>query len=258
MLAYFWRMKTTFHFSLFTALALFLLPASAVHAQNGAATPLPFDVFKVYPPFTITRGEIEQATALPDLIVQYPSSWVRSYQLVEVSTYHRGIRRVATNYSDTLTAQQRQNMLDADPQTGIHVRIRYIPENSLKKNDPKELTYTLHLDTEVDASFPGGRQKMLDYFQKKAIDHIPPGVFKDYAASIITFTVNEQGHISDAQIFWPSQNEQVDKLLLDAVCNMPAWQPARFANGSTTSQEFALIVGSMENCAINTVNIRRK
>jgi len=38
---------------------------------------------------------------------------------------------------------------------------------------------------------------------------------------------------------------------------MPRWKPAKYTNGSTIKQEFALTVGNMENGVIHLLNLKR-
>lgn len=44
--------------------------------------------------------------------------------------------------------------------------------------------------------------------------------------------------------------------MLETIQEMPHWTPARYANGTKTTQEFAFVVGHMESCVINTINTR--
>ena len=91
--------------------------------------------------------------------------------------------------------------------------------------------------------------------KENAIDKIPNGVFEGYDLAIVKFSVDEEGRVVDAHIFWPFKEEKIDALLLETICNMPSWKPAEFANGTTVQQEFVLTVGNHESCAINLLNI---
>ena len=73
----------------------------------------------------------------------------------------------------------------------------------------------------------------------------------------VKFTIDEEGNVSDAHVFWDFKDDSIDSLLLEAVCNMPNWKPAKYANGTQTSQEFVLTVGNRENCIIHTLNIHQ-
>ena len=82
------------------------------------------------------------------------------------------------------------------------------------------------------------------------------GVFKQHQLAAVTFVVTEKGEVADAKTFWTSEDEKVDKLLLETICNMPDWQPAAFADGTNSKQEFVLTVGDMKSCVANLLNIR--
>lgn len=43
--------------------------------------------------------------------------------------------------------------------------------------------------------------------------------------SVVQFTVNEDGHVSDVAIIKPSNNQVLDSAAIACVAAMPAWQP---------------------------------
>ena len=155
-----------------------------------------------------------------------------------------------------LTPQQKEMMHTADPGSEISISVLYIPENTLKQNDPKEIKFSFTIDPESEADFPGGRQQLTQYLRKNAIDKIPAGTFTNYDLVAVTFSVDEAGQIIDPHVFSSTEDEQIDALLLEAVRNMPNWQAATYANGLKVRQKFALRVGSRENCMINLLGIQ--
>jgi TonB family protein len=250
-------MKNNFRLLGILLLAVLLLPAFA-SAQSNSTGGLHFEMNKVYPYTSISSADLQQAKTLLDLDARYKPSWVRTYVSVEVSVIHKGKPQHAVGKREVLT-QAQKNLLDvADKGEDIYVKVLYYPENTLRENDVKEYDFTLSVDPDSDATFPGGHDALNQYLQKNAIEKIPSGIFVDYDMAAVKFTVNESGEITNARVFQAFKNEKVDALLLDAIRKMPCWKPAQYADGTQVKQDFVLTVGNMENCNVSLLSIRRR
>ncbi len=226
--------------------------------QNSANTEqLSYEVNRVYPYISISKKQLNEARTLIDLNDRYQPSWVRKYISVEIVTSHKGKQKKALSKNDILSQEQKDNMNMADAGTDISVKVHYIPENTLVQNDAKEIHFTFTIDPKNEAAYPGGPQQLKQYLKEKAIDKIPDDQFKNYDLAAVKFTINEEGAIINAHIFETSKDEQVDKLLLETLRNMPCWKPAEYSNGIKVKQEFVLTVGNMKSCIIPLLNIRR-
>jgi TonB family protein len=226
-------------------------------SQDYSTPGLSYEVNKVYPYISITKEKLKEAQTLTHLYADYKSSWVREYKLVEVLTRYKGRTRKAISKNDTLSQEQKDIMAEADVGADISVKVLYVPENTLVDNDIKEIVFTFTVEPESEAKYVGGQQQLLQYLKEKAIDNIPDDCFKGFDLAAVKFTINEEGEITDARVFETSKDQEVDRLLVDAIRNMPCWQPAEYANGKKVKQEFVLTVGNMENCMVNLLNIRR-
>ncbi|MGB4959317.1 MAG: energy transducer TonB, partial [Saprospiraceae bacterium] len=142
----------------------------------------------------------------------------------------------------------------------IHVHVNYMPENTLKHNDPKEFHFSFTIEPEKEAKYPGGQAALMTYLKENAIDKIPANTFVNYDLAAIKFTISEEGKVFNAKIFgqeYPkSYDKKFDQFLLESIQNMPNWIPAEYADGSKAKQEYVLTVGNMENCIIHLLNIR--
>lgn len=232
----------------------FILPNFGI-TQNDFAIEVEYEINKIYPPLYIGKAELKEVQTLLDLNRHYKASWIREYIEVEVVTVQDGKLRKAVGGNERFTQQQKDLMLSADVHEDIVVNVQYIPENTLKHNDAKDLSFAVSISPEKVAAFPGGEVELLRYLKEQAIDKIPDGTFKGYALTAVQFTVDEEGRIIDAQTYWPTEDEAVDKLLLETICNMPNWKPAEYANGLKVKQDLALTVGNMESCVVNMINI---
>jgi len=72
----------------------------------------------------------------------------------------------------------------------------------------------------------------------------------------VKFTVDEEGRIVNPHLFWTSEDEKVDDLMLETVCDMPNWEPATYAKGQKIQQDYALMIGNFQSCVTNVLNVQ--
>ncbi|MCB0707656.1 MAG: energy transducer TonB [Saprospiraceae bacterium] len=238
-------------------LCLSFVWATSGLSQNNLTDALPFEVHQVYPYISITKAQLNEARSLMDLNADYKSSWIKEYISVEVFANQNGIARKAVSENDILSQEQKTIMQRADVGTRVSVKVKYLPENTLRNNDIKELTFAFTVLPESQAQYSGGQKELIQYLKENAINKIPAGSFTGYDLAAVKFTVSEEGEIMNAFVFESSKDEEIDKLLLETIRAMPCWNPAEYSNGVKVSQEFVLTVGNMENCMVNLLNIRR-
>lgn len=216
-----------------------------------------FDVIRVYPTLALDRDTLTAAMKIVDIHKYYKSSWIREFISVEVIVTVNGVEKKATSKNDILTKEQKQNMEMADVGSEISVFVHYIPENTLKNNEPRVYDFSFSVDAENEATYIEGETHLKQYMSEKAISKIDNALFDgNYKLAAVKFTVDETGQIVGAYISNSSDDKKIDTLLLEAVCNMPSWKPAEYANGQKTKQDFVLAVGSKESCNMNLLNIK--
>lgn len=244
---------------LLVGIAMFQLSVTNKNStsQKVLGDELDFEVHQVYQPLAIAKNTFLNAKTLTDLNQHYRASWVKKYISVSIAAIHQGQLKQANSKNDTLTQEQQSLIKRADVGTEISISVKYIPDNTLSHNEPKEINFTFTVEPKQQAKYKTGQSELLKYLKEKAIDKIPNDIFKGYALAAVKFTIDEQGQVINAHIFESSRNEKTDKLLLDALQQMPHWQPAAYENGTKVKQEFALMVGNMESCVVNLLNIRR-
>ncbi|MFK7904115.1 MAG: hypothetical protein AB8B69_03275 [Chitinophagales bacterium] len=238
---------------------LFLLHLTICSFSQNSLTvnELSYEVKGIYPPLSITKEKLNDAHTLMHINRYYQSSWVREFISVEILASYKGKIRRAVSNNDILTQEQKDIMDKVDVGTEIEVNVRYIPENTLTHNDVKVFDFNFMVHPENEAKYIGGQQELKQYLKENAIDKIPDGIFEGYDLAVVKFTISEIGEITDVNVFETSKDEKTDQLLLETICNMPNWKPAEYANGTKAKQEFALMVGNMENCVVYTLNTLR-
>jgi hypothetical protein len=240
-----------------STILIFLIAPILVLAQETVAPILEYGVYRIYPPVSITKENLIKAETLKDINKNYPSSWIKEYISVEISAISKGTPIKAISKSDILSEDQKEVIYLADLGSEISVWVQYIPDNNFSNKEIKEIDFAFSIDPVNDAQFIGGQDKLLHYLKENLIEKIPTSTFQNYDLASVTFSIDEKGLVVDPLLHWSSNDEKVDKLLLEVICNMPPWQPAKYASGETIMQAFTLLVGNMESCTANLLNIRK-
>jgi len=240
----------------FIILQLVLPPFSV--AQEHPAKELSFEVNRIYSYITVSKEELKAANNIADLNKQYKPSWIREFKSVEVIATKNGKVQKEVGNNDVFTPEQKELMNTADAGKDIEVVVAYIPENTLKYNDVHEYDFKLTVDPDREAAYPGGLKQLNQYLQQHAFEKIPETSFSDGETAVIKFLISEEGEIMNTHLFWPSEDEKTNEILLEAIRKMPCWQPAEYSDGTKAHQEFALVVGNLESCVLPMLNFRRK
>jgi len=225
------------------------------YSQDQEDFEMSYEVNKIFPAVSISSDNLLLAKEIKDLNKHFKKSWIKKYLYVEVKTQEKGVQKSARAKSDQLSEEQKELMNAADLGSEIVVSVNYIPNNSLKHNDPKVFDFSFSVDPKNDAQFLGGQEALKKYLAKNIQEKIATDKFKQYGLAVVKFTVNSDGQIINPHLFWESSDEENNVILLASICNMPKWLPAEHANSYKVDQDFALIVGDKESCAINTINI---
>lgn len=236
-------------------IAATFLPA-ILSAQSDTTFNMDCQVNQVYPFISITRAQLADANTIADINSKFKPSWVKDYKSIVISAINNGKTVEAKAKDQNLTSAQKNIIQSADAGSVVKVRIKYLPDNNLSKNDVKESNFELSLDPVSTAAFPGGEDKMNSYFQEKILDKISKDIIEIYNLAAVKFTINELGQPIDVKVTHSTEDMKTDEMLYDAVCNMPIWTPAEYTAGQNIKQEFVLSVGDMRSCTSNLLGIR--
>jgi len=186
----------------------------------------------------------------PDLIRNKESfEEVIDYVSIEITGVCRGKVLAAKGVSDKLSAEQKNILSNVDPGTNIRVRIRFrykswanlTPDES---NRIREGEYTAAVIPELEAAYPGGFKQLTDYILKNIFNKAPsPEAYRKIQQAVVEFTVNEEGKVINAVLSRKSSDAAIDKLILDAIRNMPQWKPAANAEGEKVKELFRIPLG---------------
>jgi TonB family protein len=186
---------------------------------------------------------------MADIIPYYPAQWIMSYVSVEILATCDGKAMTATSASDTLSTEQKSILNTVDLGTDIVINITYKSKNSVTNNNEiSRMNYSATVIPEIEAEYPSGFQQMTQYLKENAINKISDTTSKQIQQVLVRFTVNEEGEITNAQVFKTSGDLKTDKLLLEVINKMPKWKPAEDSKGMKVKQEFEFSVGAATGC----------
>jgi hypothetical protein len=237
-------------------ICIITITTTIISAQEPRPQPLDYGISINYPPLSIPKQTLLDGNTLVELNKHYKPSWIRSHKGMTVRTIHNGKERQAFGPDDTLTKEQKNNMLTSDSGSSISISVKYIPDNTLKNNEIKEYKYSFVVDPDNKALFPGGEEAKINYLRDNIVDKIPSDILRQYQLAVINFTIDESGHVTDPYLFWTSEDESVDALLMETICKMPTWKPASYEDGTKVNQSFSLTVGDNYSCVMPMLNLR--
>jgi TonB family protein len=193
----------------------------------------------------VIKEILNDARKIGDISPGFPTNWLNKYVSAEIQAVCNGKSKKAMSTNEILSAEQKDILKTADLGTDVIVNIRYKSQNSAtEKEEVRTINYSVTIIPEVEAKYSGGQQQLLKYFRENAISKITEIASKELQYGLIKFTINEQGEIIHTKISKSTGDSKVDKLLVDAIKNMPKWNPAENSMGIKVKQEFVFSVGN--------------
>ena len=198
---------------------------------------------------TITKEKLIAAKTMRDINPGYPSSsWITEYISTQVMATCNGKVMKAVNANDILSEEQKNILKTADLGADIVLDVYYKQINAVTANlEMHQMNFSFAVVPETKAEYPGGYEQVKKYLKEHAISKLTARDNKKLQATV-RFTVNEQGEIANAQIAKTSGDKKTDRLLVDAINNMPKWKPAENSKGIKVKQNFVFTVGSGDGC----------
>jgi len=193
----------------------------------------------------VTREKLIHANLMRDFIAGYPSNWVQYYNSTKITATCNGKTMTAAGTNETLTAEQKHILNSADLAADIVVNAGYKTKNAVTNAmEDRNVNITLTVIPEIEAEYVGGRNAVIKYIEENVFHKISEKSRNHFHDGLISFTVDEIGAVTHVKLSASSGDPQTDKLLLDAISNMPKWKPAENSKGIKVSQEFEFSIGN--------------
>jgi TonB family protein len=149
----------------------------------------------------------------------------------------------------TLTQKNILNAVKFGDRVNIKVKFKYKSKGKMKQDQEIIEGYLgVTVMPEVEAEFPGGFKQITAYLMENVFSKMSDAnAYKKLQRVIVKFTVNEQGEIVNVKLLYTSNEPKLDKLIVDAIYQMPKWIPAKDSKGKNVKQEFTIPFGR-EGC----------
>ena len=180
----------------------------------------------------------------------YDYSSIIEYVSTEISGIFKGNEISAEGKGSEMTAEQKYILNNTDLGSDVLIKIDF----RYKKigNDPSDCCNkiihgqtTVTIVPEKEAESRGGFNQFSDYLNQNVFDKISDEAsLMKVQRAVVKFTVNEKGQVVDALISKTSTDENIDKLILEAINKMPGWKPAETSKGTKVKQEFSIPMGN--------------
>ncbi|NTV82825.1 MAG: energy transducer TonB [Bacteroidales bacterium] len=198
----------------------------------------------------ITKEKLSKARSMADIISYYPSSWIESYNSAEITVISSSSTFSAKSANDILSKEQLKLISSLDFGTEIVINIGYQRMNPItNKTEDGNMHYKATVIPETEAVYSDGYEELTHYLKSNTVENISADDSKDLHQAVVRFTVDEAGEIVNANIFKSSGKPGIDKLLLEAINDMPKWRPAADSQGHKVRQEFEFTLSdSSDGC----------
>lgn len=172
-----------------------------------------------------------------------------AYSSVVFSTVIEGKKMVASGKTRSLNAEQKKLLQLAPYGSEIRVDIEY--QYFMKElmqtqngNPVKKSCFFVRLVPESPARFSKSEEDLKNYFRKAVSMKIASNqslASRGQAKALLE--INEMGSPGKVKLIQSSENKVIDKLILEAIQQMPSWIPGKNESGKTVIQEIVLSFG---------------
>lgn len=184
-------------------------------------------------------GEIEQRMKTQGY---YSINTIIDYVSVEISITSKGKKTVFRSANTKLTLDQKTALKTIDQESDIDIALYY--KYKVKRNDydePIKGTLTVTVVPEKEATYPGGYDAFVAYLEKTVFAKLDiKSVEGKLQMVVITFSVNENGLVTEVKMRNSSTDSKIDNMLLEALRGMPIWRPAKDENGRNVKQTISI------------------
>ena len=94
---------------------------------------------------------------------------------------------------------------------------------------------------QTEAEYPGGFKQLSAHFKRQVAAKLnDKQIAEKLYQAVIRFTISADGQVQNPAIVKTTTDAQLDKLLLQAMQQMPDWKPSADAKGTKLKQEFTI------------------
>ena len=213
------------------------------YIPNSNSNNVSYDLNPVYS-HAIKKDKLINVKTIGDIIPQYPYNWIHSYVSVEISITCGGKLIKVVGANDKLNNELQKMLPMVDLGSEIIINVSYKTKNPVTNIlEVSKMNYVATLTPDLEAEFFGGKDELIKLIKQDISYRIPESTLKKLKPTLIKFTINENGDVTNAVISRTSSDLKIDKLLLEVINKIPKWKPAQNLNGAKVSQDFKFGLG---------------
>jgi hypothetical protein len=196
---------------------------------------------------TVTRQELRQAKAIPDLFTSDEISGIHAFRNVKIQHLTEGAKQTALGDDGQFSADQLNLFKQADYFTDFSLESDAKKTVSLYgETVPYDFVYYITIVPEAQAKYLKGNVALLDYLKTNSQAETANTNKYKLQAGKIRFTVNVQGNVEKVTLESTSGYAEVDAKMLMLIKNLPGtWEAATNAKGEKMNQELIFSFGTM-------------
>jgi hypothetical protein len=196
---------------------------------------------------TVTRQDLRQAKAIPDLFTPDEISGIHAFRNVKIQLLGDGAKKIALGDDTQFSAAQLNLIKEADYFNDFSLESDAKKTVSLYgETVPYDFVYYISIVPEVQANYVNGNAALLDYLKTNSQAETANTSKYKLQGGKIRFTVNVQGLIEQVRLESTSGYAEVDAKMLMLIKNLPGtWEAATNAKGEKMNQELIFSFGTM-------------
>ena len=200
---------------------------------------------------TVTQDDLEHANKLEDIHRRYPSKWIESYNSTQVGVVGETSHLLEKGKNGLLTESQKLVLQKAEVGDRVKLVVNYKPKNNLNHNPDRQMDFEYLVVPSHAAHFDDGQGNLDEYLNQHLFSNLDKTQKDSLAFGQLTFFVAEDGSIEQVTIKQSTNDPTIDQILVDALCKMPKWRPARNIRQEVVRQKIEFYVSNIAgNCNI--------
>ncbi len=168
---------------------------------------------------------------------------------VEISTTSKGKTYVVPGTGEKLSEEQKNILRKADLGSNIKINIKFKSKDKVNCDQDArdkiiEGQYTVTVVPATEAQLAGGWKQFSQYMRTTLFKKNSERGYSGFISKAqVQFTIDEEGKITNAKLNRSSGNVETDKLILEAINQMPRWEPAKNFMGLRVKQQIDIVFG---------------
>ncbi|MEQ8323584.1 MAG: hypothetical protein RIC15_11685 [Vicingaceae bacterium] len=193
---------------------------------------------------TASKVELEAAQNIEDVIAEYPFHKIEKYESVWIKSLFGETEVSLMSENNALSPEQIKLFDRSEVGDFFEVIINYQFTHAISQEViHKRLNCGLTVVPENEAQFPQGYDGLLAYFNQNSVVQFEDLDQKRFNSLSAKFTINEDGKAELITINRSCGYVEIDQQIIELIEKMPAWTPAKNADGIPVKQQFELIYG---------------